>query len=205
MGKKKVLIISIIIFIIVAAIALFLILNKGYIGEKSLVAYEPKHELTVTSEKQFLSVTDDEQTTIKVFLDGEEITKGYKLSMSEDKIVSLEENIITAKRVGTVTVTVTLEEYDLFSTVEIVVYRPIKNIKLSANNNILRVGNDRQLTLTTSPSNATRTYITYESSDTSVATVNNNGIITGVSKGTVTITATDSITGKTASIKQTVK
>lgn len=206
MGKKKVLTISIIIFIIVAIFALFLILNKGNVNGKSLVKYEEIHELSVTCDKEYISVTDDEEATIKVFLDGQQITEGYKLSLAEDEeMISLDENVVTAEKVGTATITVTLEEYDLISTVNVVVYRPIKNIKLSANNNILKVGNDRQLTTTVKPTNATITYLSYESSNPEVATVNNNGIVTGVSKGTATITVTDNITGETASINQTVK
>lgn len=139
-------------------------------------------------------------------MDGQQITEGYKLSLAEDEeMISLDENVVTAEKVGTATITVTLEEYDLISTVNVVVYRPIKNIKLSANNNILKVGNDRQLTTTVKPTNATITYLSYESSNPEVATVNNNGIVTGVSKGTATITVTDNITGETASINQTVK
>ena len=47
--------------------------------------------------------------------------------------------------------------------------------------------------------------IEYESSDESIATVNDSGVVTGVSEGTVTITGTDKITGKTATHKIIVK
>ena len=206
MGKRITLAISIMIFIIVVISALTIILNKGYINGKSLVKYEQIHELSVVCDKEYISVTEDEEATIKVLLDGEEITEGYELTLEEDeKIVSLENNTVTAKKVGTATVTAKLEEYDLISTVNITVYRPIKDLKLSANNTILRVGSDRQLNMLATPKNATITYLSYESSDTEIATVNNNGIVTGVSEGTVTITVTDNITGKTASVKQTVR
>ena len=206
MGKRKTLVISIIIFIITGICALLLILNKGYIGEKSLVEYEEVHELSVVCDKEYISVTEDEEATIKVFLDGEEIEDGYELLLEEDeKKITLDENVVTAKKVGTATVTAKLEEYDLISTVGVTVYRPIKNLKLSANNTVLKVGNDRQLNMKVTPTNATITYLSYESSDPEIATVNNNGIVTGVSKGTVTITVTDNITGQTASVKQTVR
>ena len=206
MGKRKTLVISIMIFIIVGVCALILILNKGYVNGKSLVEYEEIHELSVTCDKEYISVTEDEEATIKVFLDGKEITEGYELKIEEnEKIVSLEENVVTAKKVGTATITATLKNYDLVSTVNVTVYRPIKNINLSSNNSVLKVGNDRQLNMIATPKNATITYLTYESSNPEVATVNNNGIVTGVSKGTVTITVTDNITGETASVKQTVR
>ena len=206
MGSKKTLIISIIIFIIAGICALLLILNKGYVGEKSLVAYEEVHELAVKCDKEYISVTEDEEATIKVFLDGEEIEDGYELLLEEDeKKITLDENIVTAKKVGTATITAKLIDSDLVATTNITVYRPIKNLKLDAKGTTLRVGSDRQLTATVKPTNATITYLSYESSDPEIATVNNNGIVTGVSKGTVTITVTDNITGQTASVKQTVR
>ena len=205
MRSNKFLIISIIIFLILGGVALYLILNKGYIGEKSLVAYEPIHELKVECDKEFISVTDDEEAKITVYLDGVEVTENYKLKVDKEELVELEENVITAKKVGVVAITAEVEGYDLMSTVEVTIYRPVKTMKLTSVSSTLKVGNDRQLTLITTPSNATRTSIKFTSSDEEVATVNNNGIITGVSKGTVIITAIDEITGKKAEIKQIVK
>ena len=182
MRSNKFLIISIIIFLIFGGVALYLILNKGYIGEKSLVAYEPIHELKVECDKEFISVTDDEEAKITVYLDGVEVTENYKLKVDKEELVELEENVITAKKVGVVAITAEVEGYDLMSTVEVTIYRPVKTMKLTSVSSTLKVGNDRQLTLTTTPSNATRTSIKFTSSDEEVATVNNNGIITGVSK-----------------------
>ena len=205
MKNNKFLIISIIIFLILGGVALYLILNKGYIGNKSLVAYEEIHELSVKVDKENLSITDDEETNIHVYLDGVEISENYKLSIDKEELIDLEGNTITAKKVGVATITAEVEGYDLISTAEVTVYRPVKKMKLRSVSSTLKVGNDRQLTLITTPSNATRTSIKFSSSDEEVATVNNNGIITGVSKGTVTITATDEITGQTAEVKQIVK
>ena len=205
MKINKFLIISIIIFLILGGVALYLILNKGYIGDKSLVAYEEIHELSVKLDKENLSVTDDEETNIHVYLDGVEISENYKLSIDKEELIDLEGNTITAKKVGVATITAEVEGYDLISTVQVTNYRPVKKMKLTAVNSTLKVGNDRQLTLMTTPSNATRTSIRFSSSDEEVATVNNNGIVTGVSKGTVIITATDEITGQTAEVKQIVK
>ena len=69
----------------------------------------------------------------------------------------------------------------------------------------IRVGKDLQVKLQMQPSNASIDPITYTSSDESIATVNQNGIVTGVSKGTVTITVNDAYTGTTKTVKLTVK
>ena len=205
MGKRRTLIISIIIFFIVAGVALNLILNKGYFNGKSLVAYEKVHEVTMSVNKENLSVIDKEEAEITVLLDGEEMKEGYEIEISDNDVLSLKDNKIIAKNIGTTTITVKAKEYDFISTAEIVVYKPIKSMKRTANPGAIRLGSDRQLTLTTTPSDATRTGLKFESSDESIATVNNNGIISSKGRGTVTITVTDKFTGETTSIKQTVQ
>ncbi len=53
----------------------------------------------------------------------------------------------------------------------------------------VRVGKSEELSLSVNPVNADPS-VTWSSSDTAIATVNDNGMVTGVTEGTVTITAT---------------
>ena len=62
------------------------------------------------------------------------------------------------------------------------------DITLDMFNAEVKVGNSIKITATLTPSNS-ESPITWESSDESVATVNNNGLVTGVSAGTSVITA----------------
>lgn len=57
----------------------------------------------------------------------------------------------------------------------------------------LGVGRTKKINLSYSPSDATNRNVTYESSDPSIATVNPNGDVTGVSKGDTTITITSEL------------
>ena len=65
----------------------------------------------------------------------------------------------------------------------------------------IAIGQTSQLTATVSPTTAT---IKWSSSDTSVATVSDKGLVTGIKAGTTTITA-EASTGKKATMKITVK
>ena len=104
-------------------------------------------------------------------------------SSSDESVATVSASgVVTGVSEGTATITAT---YDGCSeSCEVTVKK-----KLSLNKNItsIYVGNTEQLTATTYPENQT---VTWESSNESVATVNANGVVTGVSAGTATITAT---------------
>ena len=101
--------------------------------------------------------------------------------------------------------TVTAKKGELTATTDIHVIKPIKSMNLTSTSKSIKVGNDLQLKLTTTPSDGSIETLTYTSSDESIATVNANGIVTGVSKGKVTITVHDDYTDKEKSVTLTIK
>lgn len=64
----------------------------------------------------------------------------------------------------------------------------------------IAIGGTLQLEAVISPANATNQNVSFESDDTNIATVSENGLVTGVSKGTATITVTTDEGGFTNSI-----
>ena len=66
----------------------------------------------------------------------------------------------------------------------------VSGITLNQTSCEIYTGNTVQLTATVSPSNATNKSVTWSSSKTSVATVNSNGLVTGVAPGSAVITCT---------------
>ena len=80
----------------------------------------------------------------------------------------------------------------------------VTSIKLNKSKKSLNIGDTFTLTATVKPNNATDKSVTWSSSNTSVATVDENGVVTAVSEGTATITATAS-NGAEASCTVTVK
>lgn len=212
---KKSLLISIIIFIMVAACALYLVINKGHIANISLVSTEEENveseeEVPPTVEmeldKKFLSSNEDDEdfATAKVVVNGNEMTEGIKLTSSNEKVAKIdEENKIVPVSDGKVTITAEYE--DITDTAELRVITPIKTMSFTSTNSTIRVNKDLQLKLKVTPSDAYMDTLTYTSSDESIATVSPDGIVTGIAPGKVTITLFDSYTETEKTVNLTIR
>lgn len=69
-------------------------------------------------------------------------------------------------------------------------YIQVESMTLSETSFELGLGNSKQLFTTVKPDNASSKSVRWESSDNSIASVNQEGIVTAIKEGTVTITAT---------------
>ena len=72
------------------------------------------------------------------------------------------------------------------------------SVSMSPTSANINIGATQQFTTTISPTNAANQNVTWSSSNTTVATVNGSGLVTGISAGTATITATTQDGNKTA-------
>ena len=99
--------------------------------------------------------------------------------------------LVTGVAEGSATITATTEDggFTAQSTVT-VVFISVTGVKISLNSISVNIGATEQLTASVEPSNAVNQNINWSSSDTSLATVDSTGLVTGVSKGTATITVT---------------
>jgi len=98
--------------------------------------------------------------------------------------------LITGVSGGETTVTVTTTDgSNISKTIDIIVRQQISNVELDITSASIDVGESVIVNATITPSNAYIKTLKWESSNESVATVN-NGIITGVNPGTTVITAT---------------
>lgn len=75
---------------------------------------------------------------------------------------------------------------------------PVAGVTLDQPSAQVEVGQSVQLNAAVAPSNATNKQIAWSVSNGSVASVNSNGLVTGLSAGTATVTATTADGGKTA-------
>lgn len=75
---------------------------------------------------------------------------------------------------------------------------PVSGVTVTPSSSQIEVGQNLQLTANVAPSDATNKEVAWSVSDTSVASVNADGSVTGLAPGTVTVTATTADGSKTA-------
>ncbi len=129
-----------------------------------------------------------------------------KVTWSVDtvSVATVDQNgVVTAKKVGTATVTCKSADGGFVAKCKITVIIPTTSVKLSKTSATVNSGKNLSLSATVSPSNATDKTVKWKSSNTAVAKVSSAGVVTAVAGGSAEITATAS-GGQTAVCKITV-
>lgn len=108
---------------------------------------------------------------------------------SNSNVATVSYGRVTAKNPGTATITATTPNRKKASCVFTVTAK-VKSISLNYTSQSIAKGDSFTLVPTITPSNATNKSITWRSSNTNIATVSTSGVVTGISGGTATITAT---------------
>lgn len=170
---------------------------------------------TITVEIPAASLTLDEKT--KQMYVGDTYRLGYVItptnaankdvtwSSSNTSVVTVDSTgLIKAVGVGQAIITVKTSDGTLSATCTITVKQKATGISLDVTNLELYVGQLYELKVTVTPATSNDYTLTWESSNTTVATVDNNGKVTAVAPGKATITVKTS-TGQIASCLVTVK
>lgn len=115
--------------------------------------------------------------------------------------------VITAKSKGSCVITATATDGSGKSAkCRVTVVRPVTNVKLNAHTISWNIGKKAHFRPTVTPTTASNISVKYTSSNTRVATVDSNGLLTAVGKGTCTVTCTAADgSGKKDTCKVTVK
>ncbi len=145
---------------------------------------------------------DNSSISLKI---GEKSTISYKVTPQNamNKKVSFESSdqtiatvsskgVITAKAAGTAEIKVTAKDGSQSSAVITVTVQGTEvlpeSVEITPKDNTLKAGETVQLTATVLPENATDKSVIWSSSDTAIATVSEEGLVTAISEGSVTIT-----------------
>ena len=149
-------------------------------------------------------------TLIATILPENATDKSVEWSSSDESVATIDANgLVTAVAVGEAIITVTtVDGSNLSATCKITVSKNetlAESITLNKTTASLKVAETLTLKATVLPSNTTNKSVTWKSSNTSVATVNANGVVTAVKAGEATITATTTDgSNKSATCKITV-
>ncbi len=131
--------------------------------------------------------------------------KNITLTSSDESIITVENGIVTARKEGSALVIATTEDGGFIGECTVTVKKmPASGISLNHSKLVLTVGKAKLLTATILPENTTNKNVTWTSSNTSVATVSANGVITAKAVGTARITVKTEDGGKTATCTVTV-
>ncbi len=112
--------------------------------------------------------------------------------------------VVTGVSGGTATITATTASGSYTATKSVTVTVPVSGISDISGASSVNIGSTISLSASVTPDNATNQTITWSSDATGVATVNSSGVVSGVSTGTATITATTSDGSYTATKSVTV-
>ena len=120
--------------------------------------------------------------------------KNISWESSDDSVATVDENgLVTAIATGTATITVTTEDNEFTATCEVTVTEKtiaVSSVSLNENEITLDKEETYQLIATVLPENASNKNVSWESSDDSVAIVDENGLVTAIAAGAATITVT---------------
>lgn len=144
----------------------------------------------ITLNKTKLTLEPGKSETLKVTFNPSNATnKDVTWKSSNDKVATVVNGKVTAKKAGTAKITVKTKDGGFEKTCNVTVKIPVKSITL--NKTKLTLGAKEKFTLkaTVKPSNATSKTVSWTSSNKKVATVSSKGAVTTKKTGKVTITA----------------
>lgn len=138
-----------------------------------------------------LTLPKDRSVQLSVKIDAEDESKYTQKWVSSDSEVAkvASNGYVTAIKRGTAVITCYLSD-DLFASCEVTVNQNVTNIELNVEKNELIIGEKMQAVTKVTPENANNKQLIWSSSDDKIATVDQEGNITAVGKGSVTIKAT---------------
>ena len=158
-----------------------------------------------------LSLTENQTATLTATVEPSNATnKDVTWASSNNAVVTVDQNgNVEAVGAGTATITVTAQGDSTKSascTVTVTASTvPVTGVSLNKDSLALGVGDSETLTATVKPEDATNKAVTWTSSNSTVATVDQNGVVTAVAPGTATITVTTADGGFTATCTVTVR
>lgn len=174
-----------------------------------LTVTQPIKVTSISLNKSVMTLRlEEQQALIATITPGNASNKNITWKSDDPSIATVgETGIVQGLKIGNTKITVTTADGN--KTAQCTVYVTAKDVavtevSLNKTSMSLNVGGSETLIATVKPDLAANKNVTWKSSDTAVATVDNNGKVTGVKEGTAKITVTTADGNKTASCDVTV-
>jgi uncharacterized protein YjdB len=151
----------------------------------------PVTGITMSATTAAIDINTTKQLTVTI-APSNATNKNVSWSSSNAAIVTVDANgLITAQAVGTVVITATTIDGAKITTCTVTVSAPISvtGLRIIPDADTLDVNATKQLIAYITPNNATNKTVTWSSSNTKVATVLANGLVTAIAGGTTIISA----------------
>ena len=146
----------------------------------------------ITLNKNELNLVPGETEKLVATIYPKDATNNKITWVSSDPNVATvsDDGLVSAINNGNTTITVTTQDGNKKATCLVTVEHPVTNITLNKNELTLIPGETEKLIATIYPENATNKEIAWASNNPNVATVNDDGLVTAITNGKATITAT---------------
>ena len=147
---------------------------------------------SISLDKTTASITVGATETITATVSPDNATdKTVTWSSSDEAVVTVENGVVTAVAAGTATITAKAGDKSATCTVTVEAAEiAVTKVELNKTSLELEIGASETLTASVTPEDATNKVVSWTSSDASIASVSDSGLVTAVAAGTATITAT---------------
>ncbi len=167
---------------------------------KAFANYRPIEAVNITGDSYRIGVGETISLTAKITPSNATETS-LKWSSSNSNVAKVDSSgKVTGVGKGTATISVTSPDGTKKDTCIVNVYKTVTGVTVSPSSVLLVVGEEETAKLTANvvPSDAEDTTVSWSSSNTKVATVDGNGMVTAVAPGQANITVTSNVGGKKA-------
>ncbi len=161
--------------------------DGNYTAKCKVTVVQPVTGITISDKSAKISAGKSKTVTCSV-LPSNATNKSVIWSSSNEKVATVSKGVITAKKAGSAVITVKTADGGFSAACNVTVIVPVTGVSVSVSSVEVPKGATRVVTAAVKPSDATNKTVKWSSSNEKVAKINSSGKITGVAKGTATIT-----------------
>lgn len=174
-----------------SAIILVTTVERGLVASMKVTVHEFVTGIKINNSSPYINYNETRRLTVDI-TPTSATNQGVRWSTSNPSVITVnEKGNITAVGYGTAVITATaVDGSEISDSVIITSVKPVISITTNPTSVTMLEGQSQDVVAIVSPSDATFTEVEWTSSDTSIAKVDFNGTITGVSAGICYVTAT---------------